>query len=343
LQPLDTLGPIGETARTGQPIWLATNAEIFGRYPQLGNIPARRRYGAAVSVPLQLGGQTLGVMSLRYPDERPYNADDLGLIMAIGGQCAQALERARLFDAERAARADAEDAVRARDEFLSIASHELRTPVAALKGTAQLLLRRMLRGEADAERIERALHIIDETADRLTVLTADLLDVARLRSGRLTLDPQPLDLVALVRDALEREHEQRGDEYARELTLDAPEQLPPVLADATRIDQVLANLLDNALKYSPAGQPVRVSVQPDAAGLRVSISDAGIGLPPGTHESIFEPFGRAANAAASSLPGLGLGLYISRNIIEQHGGRVWAESGGEGLGATFHVWLPAVE
>ena len=80
-----------------------------------------------------------------------------------------------------------------------------------------------------------------------------------------------------------------------------------------------------------------------ARGLRVSVSDAGIGVPPGAQESIFEPFGRAANAAASSLPGLGLGLYISRNIIEQHGGRIWAESAGEGLGTTLHVWLPGVE
>ena len=122
--PIDALGPIATTARTGRAVWLATNAELFSQYPELVTIPARRQYGAAVSVPLAVGGTVIGVMSLRFAEERPFDTASRDLIEAIAGQCAQALERARLYEAERAARAEAEEAVRARDRFLSIAAHE---------------------------------------------------------------------------------------------------------------------------------------------------------------------------------------------------------------------------
>ncbi|MGH9175699.1 MAG: sensor histidine kinase, partial [Vicinamibacterales bacterium] len=117
--------------------------------------------------------------------------------------------------------------------------------------------------------------------------------------------------------------------------------IPPLPLDADRIDQVVANLLDNAVKYSPTGGDISVAVEHDDSGASVTIRDAGIGLPPGAEQAIFEPFGRAANAAHHSLPGMGLGLYICRNIVELHGGWIRAESPGEGQGATLRFWLPA--
>ncbi|MGH2560104.1 MAG: GAF domain-containing protein, partial [Thermomicrobiales bacterium] len=117
--PIDALGPVATTVRTGQAVWLETNEDLFGRYPQLDTIPARRQYGAAMSVPLLVGKRSIGVMALRFAEERPLDEDLRDLTMAIAGQCALALERSRLFDAERAARAEAAAAVRLRDDFLS--------------------------------------------------------------------------------------------------------------------------------------------------------------------------------------------------------------------------------
>ncbi len=336
--PLDALGPIATTARTGAAVWLETNEQLFAQYPQLGAIPARRRFGAAVSAPLAVGGQVIGVMSLRFAEERPFDSAARDLIEAIAGQCAQALERARLYEAERAARAEAEEAVRARDQFLSIAAHELKTPVTALKGTAQLLLRRQARGQLDADRLTRALAILEISADRLAHLTDDLLDVSRIRTGQLPLDPQAIDLVALVREGLSRASE-RLSTYQR-LVLEVRDPIAPVWADAGRVEQVLTNLLDNALKYAPGDGIVAVTVQADGDGVVTEIRDNGIGLPPGAAETIFTPFGRAANAVGGGVPGMGLGLFICRNIVERHDGWIRAESDGEGRGTTVAFWLP---
>ncbi|HEY8601821.1 MAG TPA: PAS domain-containing protein, partial [Thermomicrobiales bacterium] len=209
------------------------------------------------------------------------------------------------------ARLAAEEAVRARDTFLSIAAHELRTPITALKGTAQLLLRRQTRGMLDADHLADALRKLDQSADRLVELTGDLLDVARIRTGQLPLDPRPTDLIALAGTAVAQARTRADDGHR--LALDAPGALPPVMADAGRIEQVLTNLLDNALKYSPTGGEVAVAVRVEGEGAAVAVRDAGIGLPPGAAGAIFAPFGRATNAAASGLPGMGLGLFICRS------------------------------
>jgi signal transduction histidine kinase len=266
--------------------------------------------------------------------------DALAYLAAIAlARAAAEDQRAEILARERAARAAAEAAVHARDEFLSIAAHELRTPVAAIKGTTQLALRRRERGALDQARAEKALGVVDRAVSRLTALIDDLLDVTRLQSGQLALRTARLDLPALVRET--------ADEYAAQLdpahalAVDLPAVAVPVDGDAGRLEQVLDNLLGNAVKYSPAGGEIAVALAPDADGATVTVRDRGIGLPAGAAERIFEPFGRAANAAASHLPGMGLGLHISRRIVELHGGRLWAESAGEGQGTTLHLWLPA--
>ena len=336
--PIDDLGPIADTARTGEAIWLETNEQLFSRYPQLDIIQARRSFGAAISVPLIAGGEVIGVLSLRFQEERPFSGADRDLIYAIARGCAQALERSRLYEAERAARGEAEDAVRARDEFLSIASHELRTPIAALKGATQLILRRQARGDLDDERLIRTLTILNETADRLAGLTDDLLDVSRLRTGHLALSVTPTNLVELVTSVVQRSLD--GLDRRHRIVLDAPENCSAITLDPDRVDQVISNVLDNAIKYSPAGGRIEIRVAPEQHGMMVSVRDEGIGLPQSSTETIFEPFGRAENAATSHLPGMGLGLYICRNIIDLHGGWIRAESAGEGHGTTISFWLP---
>ena len=203
----------------------------------------------------------------------------------------QRAEEARAEAArERAAREAAEEAVRVRDFFLTVAAHELKTPVTALKSAAQLLQRRGERGLLPPERLASGLGVIVRSADRLATLINDLLDVSRLRAGQLRIARAPVDLLALLREAVDRAGEHHGETHR--ITLDAPPRLGPVPGDAVRLDQVLTNLLDNAAKYSPRGGVIAVAAGEDRWRVRVTVRDEGIGLPPGSEEAIFAPFGR---------------------------------------------------
>jgi signal transduction histidine kinase len=236
------------------------------------------------------------------------------------------------------ARRAAEQAAHARDEFLSIASHELRNPVAGIKGTAQLLRRMRRSGRLDDERLDRYLTSIEVGSQRLTTLTEDLLDVSRLQQGVLPLRLRRTDLVALIQDIVAR-----LPEHVRpRVRTDLADGLQPVQVDPDRVEQVIVNLLDNADKYAPGREPIQVSLAEEGGGLLLRAQDHGIGLPIGAAERIFQPFGRAANAQAANIPGLGLGLYICRQIAERHGGKLWAESDGEGRGTVLSLWLPHV-
>ena len=250
-----------------------------------------------------------------------------------------AIENARLFGAERQARAEAQDALAARDQFISIASHELRTPVTTIKGHAQMVLRAHARGRLDDVRLRESLENVNAAADRLNALVQDLLDVSRLRTGQLALHLEKLQPAALVRSVLNRHasHLAEGRRFSTKIA----SGLPTITADAGRLEQVLVNLIGNAAKYSERGSTIHVTAYPEDGGVRIEVRDQGIGLPPGVADEIFEPFGRAANA--QQLPGMGLGLYISRNIVRQHGGRMGAQSEGIGRGTTVWFWLPAVQ
>ena len=247
---------------------------------------------------------------------------------------ALAVENARLLR-------EAQQAVRDRDRFLSIAAHELRTPVAGIKGYAQMLVRAKERGTLSPDRLVKGLASIDRSTAHLTALTNDLLDVARLRLGQLPLRPVRLALGPLVGEVVDRVVDGRSLVTRPEIAVETG--LPLVRADPERIGQVLANLIDNAATYSPEGGVIRVALRAEGGGVAVEVADEGIGLPRGAEEVIFEPFGRAENALQRSLPGLGLGLNICRSIVERHGGRIWARSAGEDRGSTVGFWLPAAE
>jgi signal transduction histidine kinase len=270
--------------------------------------------------------------------------DELLRAIALWQQKARALateveERKTIQQALRGRNEELRQALATRDEFLSTAAHELKTPVASVHVAAQVLRRAHERGQLDEKRLRRYVEAITTASRRLTALVNDLLDVSRIHAGQLALEPEPIDLSAWVPNLVERYRDHLDGRH--ELCVELPPAPCVVLADPHRLEQVLLNLLDNAVKYSPDGGSVSVSVAASDGAVTIHVQDRGIGLPPESVEAIFEPFGRAPNALRRHLPGMGLGLHICRNIVERHGGAVWAESPGEDQGTTIVVRLPA--
>jgi PAS domain S-box-containing protein len=327
---------LARVLRTGEPeffpvidpAWRAAAARDPEHLALMEALAAR----SSLAVPLITRGRTLGALTLVFAESgRRYGEADLALAGELAQRAALAIDNARLYQETQAA-------LRVRDTFLSIASHELRTPVTSLRGFVQALQRHQQRGRLDPAHLASALPVIQRNADRLAGLIDDLLDVSRIQLGRLPLRLQPVDLVQLVRTVIEDHPAQFDRQHPLRLTAAVP--VAPVLADPDRLAQVMTNLLDNAVTYSPDGGEVEVTVAADADGWRISVRDQGIGLAPGAGEAIFEPFTRQPGSVQQQPAGLGLGLYISRMIVEQHGGRIWIESAGPGCGATAQVWLP---
>jgi excisionase family DNA binding protein len=242
------------------------------------------------------------------------------------------------LERERAARAETEDALRLRNEFIATAAHELKTPLTSLSGQAQIVLRRLQReGEVPPERVAHALQVIWGQADKLTRLINQLLDISRLEGGRLALEREPTDLTTLVGEVV---YSARVVTDRHTITVEAPPSLQ-AMVDALRLEQVLTNLLDNAIKYSPDGGAVEVVLrQPDGASVELSVRDHGLGIPPEKRAQIFERFYQAH--AGDHRSGLGLGLYICRQIVDLHGGEICADFPSDG-GTRFTVRLPLAE
>ena len=227
-----------------------------------------------------------------------------------------------------------------KDEFIGVAAHELRNPLAVLKGFAAMLVYQTARGKGAqlAPWQREALEEIDVATSRLDKLTEDLLDVTRLQAGRLVLSCAPTDLVALTRHVM-AQRQMTTRHHAFSLDTEHPSLVVEV--DRERIEQVLTNLLSNAIKYSPQGGPIELTIREEAEPhtALVSMRDRGIGIPIGQQAHIFGRFVRAENARASDITGTGLGLFLSRELVERHGGRLWFESI-EGAGSTFFMTLP---
>jgi PAS domain S-box-containing protein len=257
--------------------------------------------------------------------------DATGTLRGFGKVTRDLTDRRRAED-ERLRRVAAEEAARLRGEFLSVAAHELKTPLTSLRGMAQLTLRRYARdGDLAPERVGQALTLIDAQAGKLARLVEQLLDLSRVEAGRLRLEQRDTDLGALVANVADM-FRARGD--GDRIQLDAPVPAGHVQVDALRLEQVLTNLIDNALKYSPPGSPVRVRVSRPSgtAGLapgagpgrvRVTVTDRGPGVPLEDRPHLFGRFFRSRATEATA--GMGLGLYVSRQIVELHGGTIRAD------------------
>jgi signal transduction histidine kinase len=247
------------------------------------------------------------------------------------------IERERLLKREQIARMEAEEATRLKDEFLATVSHELRTPLNAITGWVHLLRS----GKLSPIDMQRGLETIHRNAESQSRLINDLLDVSRIISGKLRLDVQPLALLGLVESAIDTV---RPAAEAKGVRLQAvlDPAAGPVAGDPERLQQVIWNLLTNAVKFSNKGGQVQIRLQKIDSHAELSVSDSGAGIAPDFLPYVFHPFQQAEGATTRKHPGLGLGLAIVRHLVELHGGRASAASAGEGKGATFTVILPIV-
>ena len=234
-----------------------------------------------------------------------------------------------------------EEQERLRAEFLAMVSHELRSPLMSVKGSADTLAAQSSR--LDPAEMSQFFRIIQDQSEHMRGLIGDLLDVARIQTGALPVDPEPSELRPLVDEAGGRF---RSADARNPLDVKMAADLPQVMADRRRIVQVLGNLLSNAAAYSAEGSPITVTAVRDGVHVAVSVADRGRGIPAELLPELFRKFSRASGAAAAStlgVDGSGLGLAICKGIVEAHGGRIWAESDGPGLGARFTFTLPVVE
>lgn len=250
-------------------------------------------------------------------------------------------DRKRAEAALQQAKQAAEAANEAKSEFISVASHEMRTPITCIKGYTDLLAKFMKRW-ADDTHIE-FLDIIRVNADRLAGLVSDLSDMARIESGRLRLDFGRVDIEAVIEEAVEALRS-RTEEKEQVLRVDVPEELPPVWGDRDSLVRVTSNLLSNAHKFTPAGG--RITVMAEALEeegretvVHVAVKDNGIGIKPEELEKVFETFYRSDDRQATDLPGSGLGLSIASNLVEMQGGKIWLESVFR-EGTTVHFIVP---
>ncbi|MDQ4078881.1 MAG: GAF domain-containing protein [Chloroflexota bacterium] len=281
-------------------------------------------------VPLVARGRILGAITLATGDSgREYRSADLLLAMELAHRASQAVDNARLYH-------EAQEAIQLRDRFLAIASHELKTPITSLLGYTTLLQRRLSPDKGLTEREHRRLRVIHTEAARLNRLVDLLLDVSRLQSDHLEMERAPVDLCALVRRLVEL-IQPTLDVHTLELR--CPDDAILVQGDELRLEQMLQNLINNAIKYSPQGGPISVQVERHEDQARIAISDRGIGIPPDALTALYDRFFRAPNACAHGINGFGLGLYLVKEILTRHGGTIEVESR-EAEGSTFTVTLP---
>jgi signal transduction histidine kinase len=309
------------------------------RTAPLGNPALIRREGLAKVLALSIAreGELMGALHIYSRDpQRDFDEVDRDLANILAAQVSVAIINARLVTQLR-------DVDEAREQFLSIVSHELRTPLTPLKALAQLQLGRLKRSQErgipmDLEALARNLESIERQVDRMNGLVNDLLSVSRAGRGTLDMDRAPFDLAAELRDVVGRYVAATREEGRHSFTVDSPETLT-FDGDQTRIDQLLMNLVGNAVKYSPRGGQVAVRLARQDDTAEIAISDQGIGIPEADLARLGGAFTRGIGKAAT-FAGMGIGLHVAKLVAEAHGGSLQLESAGEDQGTTVRVRLP---
>ncbi|HEX7151626.1 MAG TPA: GAF domain-containing protein [Thermoanaerobaculia bacterium] len=285
---------------------------------------------SSMIVPLRARGRMLGAVTFVSSSWRRFTEIDLAHAEEFARRASIAIENARLYGR-------AQEANRAKDEFLATLSHELRTPMTAVLGWA-----RMLRMGLDEDEFRTGLAAIEQSAQAQAQIIDDILDVSRIISGKLRIDPKPVDIRQIADAALTTV---RPAATAKGVTIEtvlAPE-VPSIAGDSNRLQQVIWNLLSNGIKFTPRGGTVRLAISPAGSLVRIVVQDSGRGISPEFLPHVFETFRQEDSSTTREYSGLGLGLAIVHYLVELHGGRITASSEGEGRGATFTVDLPVLE
>ena len=328
--------PVGETLlaevlRSGQSAYREDMNDT--RYPEEREFIELGLH-CRIAAPLLQGPQAFGMISLVRREPRAFNSQELELVGLLGRLVASAVQNIRAYEAEHSTVEELRRLSTLRADFVSLVSHELRAPMASVVGSAQTL--RLRWRELTPDQRESFLGLISSETDRLAVLVGDVLDTSRIEAGTFTYRFDDVDLGELVRDSV------AGISLAQDevrVSADVRGEMPPVRGDRDRLQQVLTNLLDNAVKYSPAGKEVRVTAFRLDPHLRIEVADHGPGIPSDQQRLIFEKFGRGHSAGSPGKPGTGLGLFIARSIAEAHGGALEVASAPD-AGATFTLTLP---
>ncbi len=329
----NAFGGVRQVIRTGQPTMMATIPREM-LVATAGDVEHLRlidelALASYMCVPLVARGQTLGAITLVTAESgRHYTAADLQFAQDLATRAAVAIDNARIYQ-------QASDANRLKDDFLATLSHELRTPLNAVLGYAKMLGMNVL----DAPKQAHAITVIERNANSLKQIIEDVLDVSRIVSGKLRLNVQPVDVAEVVKLAVATVTPAADAKGLRLYSVLDP-QLPPVSGDPDRLQQVVWNLLANAVKFTPRGGRIQIKVQRIHSHIEIVVSDTGRGISPEFVPHLFERFRQADSAFARDHGGLGLGLAIVRELVELHGGTVHASSEGPGTGATFTVGLP---
>lgn len=334
--PLTAPVPITDAVRTGEPVYLASIEDRIGRYPALKNVTARKETVASACIPLKIGSAAVGVLALSFDHAMEFSVEDQEFMLSLARQCAQSLERARLFEAEQVARANAEQASRVKDEFLATLSHELRTPLNAILGWSQIIRR----GPGLSDDLAQGLEVIERNARAQSQIIEELLDMSRIISGKVRLDLQKMELAEVVRLAVETARPTADAKSVRLQAVIDPPASANMSGDPNRLQQVLWNLIANAIKFTPRHGRVQVTLQRVNSHLEVAVTDTGEGIDPEFIPFVFDRFRQANATITRRHGGLGLGLSIAKQLVELHGGSIRASSDGIGQGSTFTVSLP---
>jgi PAS domain S-box-containing protein len=345
--PLTMPGPAGECLRTGHPIFVETRDGPDGlaaRFPEIATVWENMDVHAVATVPLVVDDAITGAMSFAFGTPRPLSPEDRTFFLTLGRQGGQAMERARLFDAERAARAAAEEARHAAEvaneaktSFLATMSHELRTPLNALGGFIELLQLELRGPLTDLQRGDLAR--MQRSQQHLLRLINDVLNFAKLDTGHASYDITDVavgHVMQQIGDLMAPQFAAKG--VGHHIVVSDPDVL--VRADAERLGQILLNLLSNAAKYTPRDGFVTVWYAREGPVVRIHVRDTGQGIAPEQLEAIFDPFVQVGRRLNQPVEGIGLGLAISRDLAEGMGGSLTAAST-VGEGSTFTLTLPA--
>lgn len=329
---LETDWPLADAVRSGEPVWLRNRDEASAARMFMGELTDSRAWAA---LPLMVKGKAIGAIGFSFNEEQTFPEEEQKFLMSIAGQCAIALERALLFDSERNARQDAEAASRAKDDFLAVLSHELRTPMTTVIGWADFLT--MTHGSDPA--VANPVEALRNSARVQAKLVDDLLDVSRIVAGKLSIHKRDIELGAVLRAAV-ASVQIPAKEKEIALRLDVSGAPIPIHADPDRLQQIFTNILVNGIKFTPRGGWVDVRVARRDHEADVIIQDSGEGIDPAFLPHVFDRFRQASDGDSRRHTGLGLGLSIVEHLVQRHGGRVVASSEGVGHGARFTVTLP---